>query len=59
MFANIRKRRGHGRGRRRNEEIPLERKIVVCTEPRRRREGDVEILPVEDFLTDLWDAKIV
>ncbi len=42
-----------------SEEIPLERKIVVCTEPRRRREGDVEILPVEDFLADLWQGKIV
>ncbi len=41
------------------EELPLERKIVVCTEPRRRRDEDVEIIPVEEFLADLWDAKIV
>ncbi len=41
-----------------SEEIPLERKIVVCTEARRRRDADVEILPVEDFLTDLWQGKI-
>jgi predicted AAA+ superfamily ATPase len=41
-----------------SEEIPLKRKIVVCTEARRRREADVEILPVEDFLADLWQGKI-
>jgi len=24
-----------------------------------RREEDIEVLPVEDFLSDLWDGKIV
>ena len=40
------------------EELPLERKIVVCTEPRRRTDDDVEILPIESFLQDLWAGKI-
>jgi hypothetical protein len=41
------------------EEIPLPRRIVVCTEPRRPHDADIEILSVEDFLSDLWDGKIV
>lgn len=41
------------------EEIPLERKIIVCTEPRRRRDDGIEIIPVEDFLTDLWNGNII
>jgi hypothetical protein len=32
---------------------------VVCIEPRRRKEGEVEVLPVEEFLADLWDGKVV
>ena len=35
------------------EEIPLRRKLVVCNEPRRRRDDDgVEIVPVGSFLDD-------
>jgi len=41
------------------EELPLERKIVVCTEPRRRMDEDVEVLPVEEFLADLWTGKVL
>jgi predicted AAA+ superfamily ATPase len=39
------------------EEVPLQRKIVVCRErvPRRMDEG-VEVLPVEHFLQHLWDG---
>lgn len=40
------------------EELSPPRKIVVCTEPRWRSEDDVEILPVEDFLHDLWAGGI-
>jgi predicted AAA+ superfamily ATPase len=41
------------------EELPLERRILVCTEPRRRWDGDVEIVPVEDFLDDLWSDALL
>ena len=42
------------------EEIPLERKLVVCHEPRRRQDDrGVEILPVHQFLRALWDGSIV
>jgi predicted AAA+ superfamily ATPase len=41
------------------EEIPLERKLVVCDEPRRRQDEDVEIVPVEDFLADLWAGNLL
>jgi predicted AAA+ superfamily ATPase len=41
-----------------DEELQLERKIVVCTEPRRRADEGVEILPVERFLEDLWAGKV-
>jgi predicted AAA+ superfamily ATPase len=40
------------------EDLRLRRKIVVCTEPRRRKDEDVEILPVEHFLEDLWAGQI-
>lgn len=41
------------------EDLPLERKIVVCTEPRRRMDEDIEVLPVEEFLADLWTGKVL
>ena len=42
------------------EEIPLRRKLVVCHEPRRRRDDHgVEIVPVQQFLQELWDGAIV
>jgi len=42
------------------EEVPLRRMLVVCTEPRRRTDDDgVEVLPVEEFLRDLWQGRIV
>ncbi len=41
------------------EELDLDRMLVVATEPRRRLDGDVEILPVEDFLDDLWAGRFV
>ena len=42
------------------EEVPLRRKLVVCHEPRRRREENgVEIVPVRDFLTALWADAII
>jgi len=40
------------------EELPLQRKIVVCTESRRRRDESIDILPVEDFLSDLWAGQL-
>ena len=36
------------------EELPLEKQIVVCTEPRLRTDDGVELIPVEQFLEDLW-----
>ena len=42
------------------EEIPLRRKLVVCNEPRRRRDDHgVEILPVGEFLDGLWAGSII
>lgn len=42
------------------EDVPLERRLVVCHEPRRRRDDQgVEIVPVQRFLQELWDGAIV
>ena len=42
------------------EEVALDRRLVVCREPRRRRDDEgVEIVPVEAFLRDLWDGKVI
>lgn len=42
------------------EEIPLRRKLVVCHEPRRRREDHgVEIVPVHEFTDALWGGGLV
>jgi predicted AAA+ superfamily ATPase len=43
-----------------DEELDLERRLVVCDETRRRRDDrGVEILPVGVFLKDLWAGKVV
>jgi predicted AAA+ superfamily ATPase len=42
------------------EELRLERRVVVCEEARRRRDDrGVEILPVAAFLKDLWAGKLL
>lgn len=41
-----------------SEELALQRRIVVCTEPRRRIQDDVEIIPVESFFEELWAGDI-
>lgn len=41
------------------EDLPLARQIVVSTEPRRLRDEDAEIMPVEDFLDALWAGSIL
>ena len=43
-----------------SEEIKLQRKIIVCNEsaPRKSNAG-VDILPIEDFLKQLWNGEIV
>jgi len=42
-----------------SEEVPV-RKIVVCLEKRRRRDDHgVELVPVVDFLKDLWTGQII
>lgn len=41
------------------DEVSLARRVVVCTESRRRVEDGVEVLPVEEFFADLWAGKIV
>lgn len=42
------------------EEIPLERKIVVCNEGRRRRDdAGVEMLAVTQFFEELWAGNIL
>ncbi len=37
-----------------DEEMPLKNKVVVSLDPVPRRIGDVEILPVSEFLKNLW-----
>jgi len=41
-----------------SEELSLQRKIVVCTEPRRRQDEGVEFIPIEQFLEELWAGEI-
>jgi predicted AAA+ superfamily ATPase len=37
------------------EDLRLKRRIIVCLEERRRRsDGGTEIIPAEEFLSDLW-----
>jgi uncharacterized protein len=40
-------------------ELGLKRMIVVSREPIARRVGRVEILPIEEFLTQLWAGQII
>ncbi len=42
-----------------SEELSLERKIVVSAEPRRRIDEGIEILPVRQFLEELWAGSII
>lgn len=41
------------------QDYPQARLIVVSLDKRRRRADDVEIIPVMDFLSDLWEGKIL
>ncbi|MEI8346130.1 MAG: DUF4143 domain-containing protein [Pseudomonadota bacterium] len=42
------------------EEIDLERKIIVCqTNIRRKKKNGIEVIPIDDFLNDLWEGKII
>jgi len=41
------------------EEFPRMRKIVVCNEPRRREVEGISIVPINDFLVELWSGEIV
>jgi predicted AAA+ superfamily ATPase len=41
------------------EELRLERQIVVAGEAERRRVGDVEIIPYGEFLSELWESRIL
>ena len=43
------------------EDVPtVSRRIVVCTEAQRRRlEGDVDVLPIADFLEELWSGELL
>ncbi len=41
------------------EEVALDRRLVVCRDPRRHRDDEgVEIVLVDAFLRDLWDGKV-
>ena len=40
------------------DEIRLKRKVLVCLESRRRTVAGVEILPLREFLEDLWEGAI-
>ena len=37
------------------EEALLKRYICVCLEPRARRVGAIDVLPLTEFLTRLWN----
>lgn len=39
--------------------FPTKRKIIVCLEAKKRKIGDVEIMPLVSFLNELWAGKIV
>jgi len=42
------------------EDVPIARRIVVCTERERRTlESGVEVIPIADFLDELWSGEIV
>ncbi len=43
-----------------DEEVPLQRKIVVCleSEPRLSQEG-IEVMPITHFLRELWGGRII
>ncbi|MBI4668547.1 MAG: hypothetical protein HY747_05080, partial [Elusimicrobia bacterium] len=36
------------------QDLKLKRKIVVSMDASRRKIGDIEVLPVRDFLDELW-----
>ena len=40
-------------------EFAPRRAIVVCNEPRPRRVGPIELLPVRVFLRELWDGAVI
>lgn len=42
-----------------NEEITLNRKIVVCSETEMRKVDDIEIMPINRFLKQLWASDII
>ncbi len=41
------------------EEIKLKRKIVVCSKTEIRKTGDIEIMPIIQFLKQLWESEII
>jgi predicted AAA+ superfamily ATPase len=41
------------------EDGKLKRKIIVCLERERRTISDIEILPIHDFVEELWSGEIV
>jgi predicted AAA+ superfamily ATPase len=41
------------------DDLPLRRRIVVCSEPQPRRTDDgIEVMPVQAFLHDLWENSL-
>lgn len=42
-----------------DEELHLKRKIVVCTEPEKRKMDDVDIVPIKHFLKLLWEGQLI
>ena len=41
------------------EEVPLRRKLLVCSEAQRRTTDDgVEVVPIPEFLRDLWEDRL-
>lgn len=39
-----------------HQDTPMKRLIVVCREPEKRKDGDIEIYPYRRFLAELWSG---
>jgi predicted AAA+ superfamily ATPase len=40
-------------------DFPIQRRIVVCQEPQRRRVSGIELIPYREFLDELWSGGVV
>ena len=40
-------------------DFPIQRRIVVCQEPEKRRVSGIELIPYREFLGELWEGGVV